>query len=93
MLMRHDFIAHIQAQFLQEVKSSLGEHEFLVVGDFAENYAFGVKDASQSLHWNNAEATLHQFVVYFNQADTIQNCSFVIISDCNNHNVVAVHLF
>ena len=49
-LMRHDFIAHIQAQFLQEVKSSLGEHEFLVVGDFAENYAFGVKDASQSLH-------------------------------------------
>ena len=54
MLVRHDFTARMQAQCLQEVKSSLDEHEFHVVGDFAENYAFVVQDASQSFHWNNA---------------------------------------
>jgi hypothetical protein len=41
-VLHHDFIARQQAQFLQEAKSSLKAGEFLVVGDFAENYSFVV---------------------------------------------------
>ena len=58
-----------------------------------ENYAFVLQDASQSFHWNNDQATLHPFVVYFRQAGKIENCSFVVISESNNHDAVEVHLF
>ena len=92
-LQRHDCIARRQAQFLQDTKNTLAASEFLVIGDFAENYAFVVQDASQSFHWNNAQATLHPFVVYFRQAGKLENCSFVVISESNNHDVVAVNLF
>ena len=92
-LRRHDFIARMQAQYLQEAKRSLAEGEFLAVGDFAENYAFVVQDASQSFHWNNSQATLHPFVIYYMTDGNLENCSFVIISECNTHDVIAVHLF
>ena len=83
----------MQSKFLQETKNALVEGEFLVVGDFAENYAFVVQDASQSFHWNNSQATLHPFVIYYREGGNLANCSFVAISECNTHDVVAVHLF
>ena len=92
-LLRHDFVARMQAQYLQEAKKTLKDGEFIVVGDFAENYAFVVQDASQSFHWNNSQATLHPFVIYFVTAGNLENCSFVVISECNSHDVIAVHLF
>ena len=64
-LQRHDFVARMQSKFIQETKNALAEGEFLVVGDFAENYAFVVQDASQSFQWNNAQAMLHPFVMYY----------------------------
>lgn len=99
----HDFIAKQQSQFLQSTKSQLEPGEFLVVGDFAENYSFVLQDAAQSFHWNNLQATLHPFVCYYTD-DTAQNdeaaqrkkishVSFVVISECNTHDTVAVHLF
>lgn len=57
-LLRHDFIAKTQIKYYQQLKERLGVGEFLVVMDFAENYSFIVQDASQSFHWNNAQATL-----------------------------------
>ena len=36
----HDFIAKQQSQYLQKTKSMLCPHEFLIIGDFAENYSF-----------------------------------------------------
>ena len=92
-LQRHDFVARMQSKFLQETKNALAEGEFLVVGDFAENYAFVVQDGSQSFHWNNAQATLHPFVIYYRDEGNLGNCSFVLTSECNIHDVVAVHLF
>ena len=71
-LMGHDFIARMQAQFLQEVNSSLDEHEFHVVGDFAENYAFVVQDASQSFHWNNAKATSFKHARHPDSDETVE---------------------
>ena len=73
--------------------------EFLVVGDFSENYSFVLQDAAQSFHWNNLQATLHPFVCYYttsNDSDdqsNIQHVSFVVISESNSHDTIAVHLF
>lgn len=92
-LLMHDFFAKSQAAFMRHKKDELREGEFLVVGDFAENYSFIVQDAVQSFHWNNNQATLHPFVVYYRDNNELIHKSFVAISDCNRHDVIAVHLF
>lgn len=45
-VLNHDFIAKQQAMFLQISKTKLKPGEFLVVGDFAENYSFIIQDAA-----------------------------------------------
>jgi hypothetical protein len=98
----HDFMAKEQSQFLQKTKIQLKPGEFLVVGDFAENYSFVLQDAAQSFHWNNLQATIHPFVCYYTHdtaqddeasQSTIDHVSFVVISESNAHDTVAVHLF
>ena len=61
--------------------------------DFAENYSFAVQVGVQGFHWNNSEATLHPFVIYFKDLATIalNNMSLVCISDYNEHNSIAVY--
>ena len=96
----HDFIAKEQASFLMDLKSHISNQEVIVQGDFAENYSFIVQDAAQGFHWNNDQATIHPFVVYFNGNDRKINpeqgtccLNFVIISDSLVHNAVSVHCF
>ena len=64
-LTRHDFIAQKQAKYLDWKKSNLSDGEFLVIGNFSENYAFIIQDAAQRYHWTNNQATLHPFVFYY----------------------------
>lgn len=90
---KHDFIAHKQASYISTVKENLKEGEFLVSLDFAENYSFVVQDAIQSFHWNNAQATVHPYVIYYNNGDEIEHYNFVIISESLKHDTVAVSLF
>lgn len=102
-VVHHDFIAKQQSYYLQSVKCQLKPGEFLVIGDFAENYSFVVQDAAQSFHWNNLQATIHPFVCYYmdkaaendhaESSQKMKHVSFVVISEGNTHDTVAVHLF
>jgi hypothetical protein len=97
-LLHHDFIAMQQSNFLRTTKERLQPGEFLIVGDFAENYSFILQDAAQSFHWNNLQATLHPFVCYYRKHDQndpteLSHISFVVISESNTHDTAAVHLF
>ena len=94
-LRSHSFIASQQSKFFDETKSSLKPGEVVVCADFSENYAFVLQDAAQGFHWNNAQATLHPFVIYYRESDIpeIRHLNFVIISNCMNHDTIAVHLF
>ncbi|GBM63446.1 hypothetical protein AVEN_272509-1 [Araneus ventricosus] len=62
---------------MANTKESLLESEVTVVCDFSEN------------HWNSSQATVHPFVVFFTEENTLQHYS----SECLEHNNVAVHLF
>lgn len=42
-LIPHDFISKKQAAYLKKRKESLGQGEFIVISDFAENYSFVVQ--------------------------------------------------
>ena len=93
-LRRHSFIATQQSTFLNDLKSQLQQKEFITICDFAENYSFVLQDEVQGYHWNNSQASLHPFVVYYkDEQGIVQHVSLVIISECLSHDTTAVHLF
>ena len=92
-LLPHSFVATQQACYFNECKSELKSCELFIQADFSENYAFVLQDAAQGFHWNNAQATLHPFVIYYTHLEKQCHLSYVIVSDCLQHDTVAVYLF
>lgn len=92
-LLFHDFIAKQQASYHRSIKENLQEGEFVVDLDFAQNYAFVAQDASQGFHWNNDQATIHPFVIYYKSENGIANKNLTIISDCLDHITSSVYAF
>lgn len=92
-LITHDFMKNEQSKFLKERKQSLKEGELIVICDFAENYSFVVQNAVQGYHWNNKQATIHPFVVYYKHEGDVKHISFIVISEVLKHENTTVHLF
>lgn len=88
-LLPHSYISKMQGNFMKSIKESLTQGEFLVILDFAENYAFVIQDAAPRFHWNNSQATVYPVVIYFNGGHQ----SLVIISDNTTHDSIAVYLY
>ena len=63
-----------------------------VLMEFAENYSFVMQDTVQRFHWNNTQAALNPFeVYYFNRDCNIQCRSYCIISGRLKHDVNAIY--
>ena len=94
-LLLHDFIATQQSQYFRSAKDNLKTGDFVVTLDFLENFAFVVQEAVQGFHWNNNQAAIHPFVIYYknNETNKIEHVSYVGISDCLKHDTIAVHMF
>ena len=94
-LTEHHYIAKSQSAYFKHRKASLTSDECVIVLDFAENYAFIVQDAAQSFHWNNSQATIHPFVMYYQDIDTgsIHHKTYACISDHMTHDTNAVYTF
>lgn len=91
-LVRHDFIAKQQSSFMNSTKENLKDSELLIICDFAENYSFILQDEAQSYHWTSGLATVHPFVIYYKREKT-EHVSFVVISECLEHNTIALYCF
>ena len=62
--------------------------------DFAENCSFLVQDASQEFHWNNSQATIHPFVIYYvDGSGKLADKSYACISDHKTHGTITVYSF
>jgi len=63
--------------------------------DFSENYTFIIQRSVQAYYYNNSQATIHPFVVYYkqDQEEQLERKSFCIISDTKDHFAFAVHAF
>ena len=93
-LLAHSFNAKQQSAFHMEVKSSLQSDVFQVITDFAENYSFILQDEAQGFQWNNSQASIHPFVIYYTESSgELHQLSFVVISDCLHHDTVAIYVF
>ena len=64
-LTENHFIAKKQSEFLRVKMASLKFIEAVLILDFAKNYSFIVHSRAQSYLWNNAQATIHLFVLYY----------------------------
>ena len=91
-LLPHSFIAKQQSAFQTKLKSELLPGK-MITADFSENYSVLLQDAAQDFHWNNLQATIHPFIVYYKDSDELKHICYVVISDSLRHNTVAVHLF
>ena len=60
---------------------------------FLKNYAFVLQDAAQGVHWNNAQAIIHAFAVYYKESREEHHLSVVVILDHLIHDTVAVYLY
>ncbi|KAK3931753.1 Protein CapI [Frankliniella fusca] len=89
----HDFLARMQQSALWHLKCDMPPGHVLVCADFAENYSFTIQNSVQGFHWNNSQATVHPFVCYFGSEGKTQHLSFVVISNCKDHNSLTVYVF
>ena len=65
-----------------ESKFNLQPGVFQVIADFSENYSFVLQDEAQGFHWNNSQATLHPFVVYYTELGKLHqlSCYYIRLS-------------
>ena len=74
-------------QFFKTIKEQINGNEIIVLLDFADSYSFLVQDAVQGYHWENSQAILRPFSVYFqNDVGEVKCLSICIISDSMKHN-------
>lgn len=98
-LTTHHFIAEAQKNYLAYCKDELKEDTAIVIQDFAENYSFIIQRSVQAFYYNNAQATLHPFVVYYkNPTDCekkgqLQHQCFCVISDTTDHLAYTAYAF
>ena len=92
-LRHHHFISKAQSTFLRSTKETLLPGTVIILMDFAENYSFVVQDAVQGQHWNNKQATLHPFTVYYKEGQELKCASLCVVSDYLQHNANVVHAF
>ncbi|KAJ8665461.1 hypothetical protein QAD02_007123 [Eretmocerus hayati] len=90
-LKTHSFIAKKQSAFLEWLKQNLKEGEFLVLLNFAENYAFLIQDAVQAFHYNNDQCTIMTVVVYYMKDSKLHHTSIAVLSDSLVHDSAFVH--
>ena len=57
------------------------------------NYSFLVQDAVQGHHWDNSQATIHPFVIYYKPNGELKCHNIAVISDYLKHDKVTVHRF
>ncbi|KYM96890.1 hypothetical protein ALC62_12427 [Cyphomyrmex costatus] len=87
----HDFISKMQSSYVNELKTTLLDNEFIVQCDFAENYAFVIQNAAQSFHWNNNQCSIFTAVIYYKEQEELKHRSIAILSDSLKHDTIAVY--
>jgi len=92
-LRQHYFIAKSQSAYLKSIKETLQHDSAIILLDFVENYSFVVQDAVQGFYWDNSQATLRLFAIYYKEEDELKCMSACIISDSMIHDTTTVHAF
>ena len=86
----HIYIKRLQQQHFKALRDNVDGTEILFQLDFSENFSFTEQNAVQSAHWTKKQCTL--FTVHL-WVEKNQSQSLTYMSDCLNHDKVAVHKY
>lgn len=63
------------------------------MADFSQNYTSVIQDAIQSVHWKKEQSTVHPFLIYVNNNNTVESISTCVISDNLRHDTTTFWTF
>lgn len=102
----HHFISAEQKNYLNFCKKFIGEETCIIIMDFSENYSFQIQRSVQAFYYNNSQATVHPFIIYYKKPkktqggeEEVENDSelehvcFCVISDTKDHVAYSIHAF
>lgn len=96
----HHFIAQEQKRFLKESKETIDIYTAIIIKDFSENYSFMIQNSVQAFYYNNLQATIHPFIMWYKipgkepgDEPQLSHANFCIISDTKDHFAYTVHAF
>ena len=89
----HHFIEKAQSAHLKPLTETLESDTAVIILDFAENYSFLIQYSIQGFYWDNSQATLHPFAVYYKEQEKLNTLSICCFSDYMKHDTVTVHSF
>ena len=94
----NDFLVKLTSIFFELTENHFiakKESGAVLIMDFAKNYSFIVHSCGQSCLWNNAQATIHLFVLYYLNIKTkeISSASFSCIKNHMARNIIIVYAF
>ena len=94
-LSRHHYIAETQKRFLNHCKSNLVSNTCIILMDFSENYSFIIQQSIQAFYYNNSQATVHPFCIYYKteESDELLNVNYCVISDSTDHVAYTINAF
>lgn len=91
----HQYVADAQKKYLNYCKNNLASDECIILMDFSENYSFIIQKSVQAFYYNNEQATVHPFVIYYKSQENneLLNVNYCVISDCKDHMAYAVNAY
>ena len=93
-LSQHYYVTKKQAEFFKQLKENLQFGDCVIVLDFVVNYSFLVQDATQGSHWNNSQATIHPFMIFYvNGSGKLAHKPCACISYNKTHDIIMVYSF
>ena len=93
-LTKRHHVAKKQTEFFTQLKENIQFAECVILLDLSENYSLLVQDAAQGFHWNNSQAMIHPFVIYYvDESGKLVHKSYACISDYKTHDTIMVYSF
>ena len=77
---------------MNSTKQELKASKLVTNCDFSENYFFVVQDEAQNYYRSNEQTTILPFMIHFKNEKEIKHLSYTIISECLEHNTIALYL-
>lgn len=94
-LTAHHYIGETQKGYLSDCKSNLVPNKCIILMDFSENYSFIIQQSVQAFYYNNTQATIHPFCIYYKteEDDQLHNVNYCVISDTKDHYAYTINAF
>lgn len=80
LLTSHHYVADTQKNYLNHCKNNLDSDTCIILMDFSENYSFIIQQSVQAFYYNNSQATIHPFCIYYKTEEKMSSSTLITVS-------------